>query len=241
MLNTCNVTTQWRATGAYLSTLASKSSLIEETRLLLAAYKRLGSLAAASQDLINGGLPQRTRASRQAVLKVLQVRFMRWCPPAWVIDELAAFALDTRTDAFQMALLLHIARQDVLLYNFIQHVIAPRWYSGDTRVSPADMQGFLDGVLEEHPEVHKWSFSTREKVSQNALTVLRDCQLLKGAVKKRIVLPVVPIKAAYHLIRLLEAEGIDSTKIPLHPDWNILLWDKARVQQALDSYMSQEK
>ena len=56
--------TLWRATGSYVPTLSSKTSLIEETRQFLLTYARLGDVEAARQALVNGGLPQRSRATR---------------------------------------------------------------------------------------------------------------------------------------------------------------------------------
>ena len=82
-------------------------------------------------------------------------------------------------------MLLHIARQDLLLYNFVQQVIVQRWYAGTTNMIRSDVQGFLDAAHEAHPEVNGWSYTTRERLSRGVLAVLRDCKLLKGEVKKQ--------------------------------------------------------
>jgi len=232
--------TQWRASGNYGPKLASKSSLLEESRLLLEAYAQSGDIDAACQALVNGVLPQRSRETRATIVQILRTRLLRWNPPTWVLTNLAAFAQATSSDAFHLAMLLHIARQDLLLYDFVQQVVVPRWYAGTTNMMRSDVQGFLDAVQEDHPEVNGWSHTTREKVSQNVLTVLRDCKLLKGKVKKQIVLPVVPVPVVHHLIRLLQAEGIAPEQIAQHPDWRLWLWDMTQAQKALDSYLKQE-
>ena len=136
---------------------------------------------------------------------------------------------------FQAAMLLHTTRQDHLLYDFVQQIVVPRWFAGERQLIRADVQRFLDSVQPTHPEVDKWSHSTREKLSRNMLTTLRDFGLLQGTVSKQIVEPIVPPVVVQHLIRLLQAEGIPSEQVAHHPDWQLWLWDAARAQKAIDS------
>jgi len=232
--------TQWRVAGAYVPTLAGKSSLLEESRLLLEAYAQSGDAQAACKALIDGVLPQRSRETRATIVKILRARLFRWHPSTWVLSDLVTFARTTSSDAFPLAMLLHIAHQDLLLYDFVQQVIVPRWYAGMTKMIRSDVQGFLDAAQEVHPEVNGWSHATRERLSRGVLTTLRDCKLLKGEVKKQIVLPIVPETVAHHLIRLLLAEEVACEQIVRHPDWRIWLCDTAQAQKALDSYLKQE-
>src|SRR5437899_2926998 len=185
--------TRWRASGSYLLRLASKTSLLQETRLFLHAYAQLGNIAAARQALINGGLPQRSRATRQTILEIVQIRLVRWHPPAWVLDDLVTFAQDGHQVELQAALLLHSARQDNLLYDIVQHVVVPRWLAGERDLIRADVQRFLDEAQFIHPEIAAWSNSTREKLSSNALATLRDFGLLQGTRSKQIVEPIVSL------------------------------------------------
>src|SRR5712691_2953476 len=157
MMSTSEETTRWRATGSYLPTLSSKTSLIEETRQFLLTYTRLGDVEATRQALVNGGLPQRSHATRATIIKIVQVRLTRWHPPAWVLDDLITFAQDGHQADLQAALLLHTARQDNLLYGFIQQVVVPNWFAGERELIRADVQRFLDSVQSAHPEVDSWS------------------------------------------------------------------------------------
>ena len=49
---TSKETTGWRATGSYLLRLASKTSLIEETRQFLLTYERVRDIEATRQALV---------------------------------------------------------------------------------------------------------------------------------------------------------------------------------------------
>ncbi|HEY6406124.1 MAG TPA: BrxA family protein [Ktedonobacteraceae bacterium] len=238
---TSKETTSWRASGSYLPTLASKTSLIEETRLFLLTYARLGDIEETRRALVNGGLQQRSRATRTTIIRIIQMRLTRWHPPAWVLEDLVKFAQDGYQAELQAALLLHTARQDALLYNIIQQVVQPHWSAGEPGFIPAYIQHFLDEAQSLHPEVANWSFSTRVRLSRHALAAMRDFGLLQGKVSKQIVEPIVPSVVVQHLIRLLQEEGIPPEQVSHHPDWQLWLWDTARAQKASDSYQVEER
>lgn len=230
----------WRATGLYLPSLASKTGLLDETRQFLQTYARLGDLAEARRALIDGELPQRARETRETIVKVIHQRLTRWSPPAWVLAELATFAADTSLPSLQAALLLHVARQDVLLYDFVLQVVVPSWQDGAHILIRADVQRFLDRAQPDHPEIDGWSHVTREKLAGNVLSVLRDYGLLKGRDPKQIVEPLVPEPVAEHLVHLLRAEGVADDALAEHPDWQLFLWDTRRVRTTLRAIAARE-
>ncbi len=234
-------TTRWRASGSYLPTLASKTSLIEETRQFLLTYARLRDIEATRQTLVNVGLSQRSHATRATIVNIVQLRLTRWHPPAWVLDELITFAQDGHQAEMQAALLLHGARQDHLLYNFIQQVVVSRWFASERELIRADVQRFLDAAQLVHPEVDGWSHSTREKISRNVLTTLRDFGLLQGTASKQIVEPIVAPPVVQHLIHLLQEEGIPPEQVAHHPDWQLWLWDAAHAKKVIASYKLEER
>jgi BrxA len=234
MMPTSKETTLWRASGVYVPTLSSKTSLLEETRQYLLTYARLRDSETTRLALVDGGLSQRSRATRATIVKIVQLRLTRWHPPVWVFDDLIAFAQDGHQAEFQAAMLLHTARQDHLLYDFVQQIVAKRWFAGERQLIRADVQRFLDSAQTAYPEVEGWSHSTREKLSGNVLSTLRDFGLLQGSASKLIFEPIVPPTVVQHLIRLLQAEGIPPDQIAHHPDWQLWLWDAVQAQKAID-------
>lgn len=227
---------RWRATAPYTANNASKAGLVEETRLALLAYARLRDSAAVRRELLDGGLPQRSRATRETIVRVIQDRLTAWRPPAWFCDDLMAGAEAPEAPDLRLLLLLHTVRQDRLLYDVLQQVIWPHKQEGLNDIGRVDVQRFLDDALPTHPEIDGWSVATREKLAGNLLTILRDYGLLQGAqgsATKRIVEPVVSPRAAAHLARLLAEEGVDAREIPHHDDWRIWLLDGARARALL--------
>jgi hypothetical protein len=232
-VNQLDSKTQWRAEGSYTGNNASKAGLLDETRQFLRTYAQLNDIAATRQALLDGGLSQRSRVTRQVIFETIRRRLVRWNPPRWVLDDLAAFAAEPAPDNLRAALLLHVCRQDTLLYEIVQEVILPAWREGTWQVTRVDVQRYLDEAQEHHPEIEGWSHETREKLAGNILSILRDYGLLKGTARKQIVAPIVPLPVVTHLVHLLQAEGVPEADVSSHTDWQIWLWDSSQVQAAL--------
>ncbi|MCL4509262.1 MAG: DUF1819 family protein [Chloroflexi bacterium] len=209
---------------------ASKAGLVDETRLALLLYQRLGDLDATKRKLLQDVLPQRSRSSREGIVERIVSRLARWNPPAWVCQDLIAAATVEDGIDLRALLLVHAARQDRLLYEVIQCLVVPRWRRGEQQIIRADVQHFLDAAESDHPEIARWSRQTREKLASNVLAILHDYGLLTGKVTRRIVEPVVRSNVAGHLERLLLEEGIVPEAVPTHPDWRLWLWDEQRVK-----------
>jgi hypothetical protein len=229
MLTAEPILREWRATGPYLPTAASKNGLIAETRLFLQAYSASLSLQQARDDLINRLLPQRSRETRVVIARNIQARFTRWNPPAWVLDDLVSAGRQDDLSRLRALLLLHHARQETLLYDVVQQLVVPRWQGGQLQVSRDDALAFLSEAVARQAEVGSWSYETRVKIAGNLLTTLRDYGLLVGTQIKRIVEPAVDQQAVRHLLRLLREEGVPETRIAEHPDWRLWLMLPDRV------------
>lgn len=231
----------WRAAELYLPTLASKTGLLDETVHFLLALNDAEPVETSQRRLVNEVLPQRSRTTRQVIAEHIVRRLIRWKPPAWVIEDWITFAQDRRPELLRAALLLHVPRQDALLYDVVQQVIFPRWQAGEREVARADVQRFLDDQLPTHPEIDSWSHATRAKVAGNALSLLRDYGLLHGKARKQIVEPVIFPELLQHLVRLLHDEGVRTEEIAHHPDWHLWLWESTRVKERLAQQGSTEE
>ncbi|MDP9312055.1 MAG: DUF1819 family protein [Chloroflexota bacterium] len=208
--------------------------------MFLQAYSETGSVDDARALLVNGRLPQRSRVTRSLIVRIIHNRLMKWNPPVWVLDDLAAASQQTDATAFRALLLVHYARQETLVYDAVQHIIGVGWERGDLHIRRDDVQRFLDTMLPTHPEIAGWSYETRVKLAGNLLTTLRDYGLLIGNAVKRVVEPTIDERAVGHLWRLLEEEGVPEQRIAAHPDWRIWLLSPARVEQLKPKHVPSE-
>lgn len=232
------MTTHWRATGPFIASSALFTGILDETQLFLQTYaKQEGSVdtraASAKQLLMESLLPQRSRASRKSIVERISRRLISWNPPAWVLDDLTLFAEQSNLLALKSALLMHVCRQDQLLYALVHEVVLPKWSEGQTGMDSANVQRFLDGQLPQHPEIENWTRQTRERLGSTTLSLLRDYGLLQGRTNKQIVEPIVPAEVVRHVVRLLREEGIPGEEIPSHPDWRLWLWNEERTRRVL--------
>lgn len=238
----------WRATGPYAASSVATAGLLDETKQFLRQYDQsviqLPDLSMPEraedvrQALVDGGLVQRSRATRLTVAQRIMDRLIRWNPPAWVMMDLVEMAQIPTDDALKAALLVHVCRQDRVLYAVAQQVILPKWRAGERLVRPTEVQAFFDGEMAAHPEIASWTHATRKRLASNTLSTLRDFGLLQGSNRKQIVEPVIPDVAASHVWRTLVAEGIAPQEIAHHPDWQLWLWTPEQAHQAIQELQS---
>ena len=73
----------------------------------------------------------------------------------------------------------------------------------------------------------------------NVLTTLQDYGLLTGDTRstkyivgsKLIAVAIVPAAVFLHLVRLLQAEGVEDEQLGVHPDWQLWLWGMSWVRE----------
>ncbi|MCP4166385.1 MAG: DUF1819 family protein [Chloroflexi bacterium] len=233
--------TRWRATTTYTATNVALAGLVDETRLYLQTYDEFGDEDEVRRVMVDERLPQRSRVARAKTTRIIRRRLLNWGPPDWVLGDLVGFARQPNDLALKASLLLHVPRQDALLYDIVQKLIWPKWLTGEKQISRSDVQRILDDKTTEHPEIEGWSTSTRNKLASNMLSITHAYGLLSGkarAQSRDIVEPVVPDEVAQHLIRMLRVEGIPDAELAAHPDWRLWLWDEehavAAVNRALE-------
>jgi len=224
---------EWRATGPYLPTAASKNGLIAETRIFLRAYAASSSVSQARDDLVDRLLPQRSRETRVVIMRNVLARLTRWNPPAWVLDDLVKASMQEDLGRLRTLLLTHHARQETLLYDTVQELVVPHWQRGEPQLNRDDALAFLTERAARHAEIDSWSYEARVKIAGNLLTTLRDYGLLVGRQIRQIVEPVVDAPAFGHLARLLTEEGLPEDRLADHPDWRLWLMPPERVQAQL--------
>jgi hypothetical protein len=221
-----------RDRGPYSARNSSKGSLILETHAVFGALANGRSLAEVRAACLAGKLFRQTaRETRCRIWKAIYWRFFAWSPPEWVIADLSDSARDSPTSpAFVGRVFGHYARRDRLTFDFVTRKLWPLRSLQKVEVRRLDV---LDFLADSQDGQNRWRESTRKKVAGNVLTALRDFGLLTGVQRKFLRRPVVPGDVAFHLCRLLYAEGLRGRSVLEAPDWRLFLWDIDDVARAL--------
>ena len=103
------------------------------------------------------------------------------------------------TNLFSL-LYLHYALRDRLTFDFVTEVLWNKGYQTRPAISRNDVLDLLDAKAPEHPEIGRWSESSRVKLAGNMLSALRDFGVLEGIQKKFLVRPSLPLSTAKHLL-----------------------------------------
>jgi len=224
-----------RDTGPPSTRNASKGALIQEAQIVFRDLAGGASQADLRGASVHGDLlRKRAWETRNRIWDALHWRYFAWAPPAWVLGDLAAAAVqESPSRRFTALLYVHFARRDRLTFDFVTEKLWVLWRGRRPEVRRDDVLDFLSLYEGEHPNVRKWRESTRKKLAGNVLSALRDFGLLSGVQRKALQRPVVPSEVALHLVHLLDAEGLRGRRLLEAVDWRLFLWDTRDVAQAL--------
>jgi len=67
-----------------------------------------------------------------------------------------------------------------LIFDFQMELVLQRWRSLEHALTPYDVQRFLEKRAAEHPEIDDWTESTRAKVENVLLLMLKEVGILEG-------------------------------------------------------------
>ena len=95
---------------------------------------------------------------------------------------------------FVSLLYLHYALRDRLTYDFVTEVLWHKGYQSRPLVSRNEVLDLLDAKAPEHPEIERWTETSRVKLAGNMLSALRDFRVLEGIQKKFLVRPGLPLR-----------------------------------------------
>ncbi len=213
----------------------SKGAILKEAQAVFQALGRGSTLAQVREACLLGTiLRHRARTTREHIWDSLNWRYFTWNPPRWILSDLEHAALDGPPNwKFVSLAYVHYARRDRLTFEFVSGKLWDLARMGISRVTREDVLDFLAANEEQEPQIRKWRESTRKKLAQNLLSALRDFGVLSGTQKKSLQNPLVSPEAAWHLCRLLYAEGLRGRRLMEAADWRLFLWDFQDTARAL--------
>jgi hypothetical protein len=171
--------------------------------------------------------------SRTRIWRALAHRYIEpGC--GWCIQSLSEAARNgVGAPEFVSLAYLYFALRDRLTFDFVTGWIWQKWNQQATVVGQSDFLAFLEEMGRDHPQVRRWTENTRRKLAGNTLSALRDFGLLKGIRKRQIQRPAIAPETVFHLLSILQAEGLEGRPVLEAPDWRLFLWSTADVARSL--------
>jgi len=223
-----------RDLGPYSARNTSKGALVFEAGQIFGALAGGRTVIETRDDVLAGRLlSQRSRNTRKSIWTRLHYRYLTHRTD-WIITAFVeALDVGVQSRRFLTLLYLHYALRDRLTHDFVTEVLWHKGYHSRPRVSRNDVLDLLDRKAENHPEIRRWSETSRVKLAGSVLTALRDFGVLEGIQKKFLVRPTLPILTAKHLLRILIAEGNRGREVLENPTWRLFMLTEQEVAKTL--------
>ena len=212
----------------------SKGALLKETYAVFSAVRTGLPLTKVREAILNGEVLKKTAfETRRKIWNALKHRYLSVCPD-WIGSSLAIATKEgSQSPEYLSLAYLYFAIRDRLVFDFVTGPVWDNWQRQSTSLNRGDYLAFLDQQADNSSEIKKWHESSRKKLAGNTLSSLRDFGLLRGTQKKQIRRMTVAPETVFHLLTLLNAEGLEGRAILQAQDWRLFLWSETEVLNAL--------
>jgi len=193
------------------------------------------------RDLADGAiLGKYAYSTRMALWKIFRTRYLN-IADSWVQSELIAASQNgPESPEFISLLYLYFILRDKLAFEFVVDAIWAKWLAHDLAIGSEDCSRFFERLSQKTISLPKITHESKGKLIRNTISTLQDFGLVAGTKHRVISRPTIALRTAYHLVRLLNIEGLSGKEIVQTKDWRIFLWDQQDVSQML-ARLSQEK
>ena len=208
--------------------------LIAETRALLVLYESGLSVSALTERALASGRFPLISARRllNIVSECFAPRYLRSAGTAAALKKLAPAMTNAE---FNQLLLIHTARANAVLADFLTEEYWPRYVAGHDTISIDDARRFVTNSVREGRSQTPWSETTIKRVASYLLSCCADYDLLSNNTRgPRGIKPLrLSPGAAAYLAYDLRFQGLGDNQILNHPDWRIFGLDAQDVREQL--------
>lgn len=217
----------------YTTQLQAGLGLVNETPLLFELYQPgMSSSELFASALASGRFPLVTARRLENIVRECFVpRYLR---QQGIADTLKKFIPHLQRDEILQVMLLHTARANAILSDFIREVYWPLYMAGrETLEKDAALQ-FVKHAIQEGKTQSAWSEGTVDRVASYLLGACTDFGLLapRRTGPRKLTPPRLQLKVAAYLAYDLKLQGLGDNQLLNHPDWQLfgLEWNDVRDQ-----------
>lgn len=219
-------------TARYASKIIKASALLSDTKTLLAEWDEAHS--------VNENLDRFRRenvlgkASRSRVEDVLAIFRQRYLGDEALLRALIILArAPMAAQSLDRILYFLTVHSDTLLHDAVIDLLVPTYERGQQELSINEMQRWVRVQVAEGHTERAWGAATVERVAQGIMATLRDFGVLRGAVRKQITPPFLPVDA-FSFIALLRFRELQAGERLLRdPEWQLFFMPSLAVERLL--------
>lgn len=216
----------------YTTQLQAGLGLIEETQRLFGLYEPGMTTQRLYECALESGQFPLVTARRllNIVKECFAPRYLRQPGVAALLKQLLPH-LDS--DERRQLLMLHTARANVILADFICEVYWPRYTSGRDSLFREDALRFVDNAVREGKTQKPWSESTISRVSGYLLSACADFDLLESrrGGPRRLHSVRLSTRVAAYLAYDLKLQGLGDNQVLNHRDWQLFGLERSDVKE----------
>lgn len=214
----------------YSSKIIKAGALLPDTKALLSAWNPGLSVSENLQCVRRQNLLGKTSRSRaEDILAIFRQRYLA--------EETVALALasivkqQSNGHTLDRILYFHSVRADLLLRDVVIELLVPHWSRGVMEIDAQKIESALRKWVEKGKTSGAWGDSTVRRVTQGALSTLRDFGVLQGAVNKRIAPAYLSVQAFAYIAFYLNQHQPSGTKLLDLVDWKLFFLSREGVER----------
>ena len=221
----------------YTTALAKGQGLISETIAMVSAWEPGMKRSEFLSHVLESGVLPRATALRvkDLVNRVFYNRFLSDPgPPALFLKALVAAGCPV--SQLSQLFLLHTARANLILHDFIREAYWAKYAAGSDSMEKDDVTQFLDSAVINGKIRERWSDTMNVKMTRYLLNSLEEFDLLNPLRRgRRTFLPFTPsVLTTLYIAHYLHFSGTGDNLLILHPDWGLFGLDKQDVLKELE-------
>jgi hypothetical protein len=136
-------------------------------------------------------------------------------------------------ESWRPLLLWHLARRDLLLYDFLTCWLYPRFANGTVLLRAPDIWDYL-GTMPGRGLLDKaWSEKTISRVASQLLHLAEDFGLLRGKLVREFTSYHLPDESLLYLLHAMRDRQLTAREVLHSPDWRLFLMASEDVEREL--------
>jgi hypothetical protein len=220
----------------YTIAVCKGSALVEETKILLRAWRPGESISHFQDRVLREDLLGRATAyrARDIVRRVFARRLLS--PDAKPARYLKRLLAAGKTRQLSDLLLLYAARHDDTLRDAIVDLYWPAVHEGQLAITPAQVASFLRQAEADGRMAKPWSAPVRIRVARGLLGAMVGFGMMREAGRRRETVSFHPSDLAIvYLAYDLHFQGLTDPAVAGQRDWQLFGFLEAEVRSALDA------